>query len=117
MATWFPIAVIIGFAAFVVGAMVSANRILGPRRPSPVKGQAFECGNPPSGSAWARFSVRFYLIAILFLVFDVEVVLLYPWAVAIRRFGTVGLADAGIFVAVLMVALIYAVRRGALDPD
>jgi NADH-quinone oxidoreductase subunit A len=115
MATWFPIAVITGFAALVVGVMVSINRILGPRRPSPVKGEAFECGNAPSGSAWARFSVRFYLIAILFLVFDVEVVLLYPWAVGIRRLGVFGLIDAGIFIAVLVVALIYAIQRGALD--
>jgi NADH-quinone oxidoreductase subunit A len=117
MTTWFPLAVIIGFAALVVGLMVSANRILGPRRPDPIKGESFECGNPSSGSAWARFSVRFYLTAILFLVFDVEVVLLYPWAVSIRRFGVVGLVEAAIFVAILVLALIYAVRRGALDWD
>jgi NADH:ubiquinone oxidoreductase subunit 3 (subunit A) len=117
METWFPVAVMIGFAALVVGGMVSANRILGPRRPSTIKGEAFECGNPPSGSAWGRFSVRFYLTAILFLVFDVEVVLLYPWAIAIRRLGMVGLAEAAIFITVLLIALIYAVRRGALDWD
>ena len=87
--TWFPIAVTLGFAGIVVGVMVSINNILGPKRPSRIKSEAFECGNPPSGSAWGRFSVRFYQTAILFLVFDVEVIFLYPWAVELRHLGRV----------------------------
>lgn len=117
MTTWFPIFVTFLFAGIVVGAMVSINRILGPRRPNPIKDEAFECGNPSSGSAWGRFSVRFYLTAILFLVFDVEVVFLYPWAVELRHLGMFGLVEVLVFVAILVVGLVYAWQRGALDWD
>jgi len=117
METWFPIGVVFVVAAVIVGAMVTVNRVLGPRRPSEVKGEAFECGNPPGGSAWHRFSVRFYLTALLFLVFDVEIVFLYPWAVELRKLGMFGFVEALIFVAVLLVGLIYAWQRGALDWD
>jgi|SRR5579875_1872306 NADH-quinone oxidoreductase subunit A len=117
MTTWFPILVTFIFAGIVVGAMVSINRILGPKRPNPVKAEAFECGNPSSGSAWGRFSVRFYLTAILFLVFDVEVVFLYPWAVELRSLGLFGLVEVLVFVAILIVGLVYAWQRGALDWD
>lgn len=96
--------------------MVSANRLFGPRPPQDrVKGAAFECGNPPSGSAWNRFSIRFYLTALLFLIFDVEIVFLYPWAVELRQLGILGFVEAMIFIAILVVGLIYAWRRGALD--
>jgi NADH-quinone oxidoreductase subunit A len=117
MATWFPIAVTLVVAAIIVGAMVNASRWLGPHSPNPIKGQPFECGNPPSGSAWGRFSVRFYLIALLFLVFDVEIVFLYPWAVELRRLGTLGLVEALVFIAILAVGFFYAWQRGALDWD
>jgi len=117
MLTWFSIAVTLIASAIVVGVMVNANRLIGPRRPSAVKGEAFECGNPPSGSAWGRFSVRFYLTAILFLVFDVEIVFLYPWAVELRGLGMLGLAEVSVFILILGVGLVYAWRRGALDWD
>jgi NADH-quinone oxidoreductase subunit A len=116
--TWFPIAVTLVVAGLIVGGMVTINRLTGPRPPQgAVKGEAFECGNPPSGSAWNRFSVRFYLTALLFLVFDVEIIFLYPWAVELRKLGMFGFVEALIFVAVLFVALIYAWQRGALDWD
>src|SRR6266481_1778757 len=115
--TWFPIAVTLGFAGIVVGVMVSINGILGPKRPGRVKSEAFECGNPPSGGAWGRFSVRFYQTAILFLVFDVEVIFLYPWAVELRKLGMFGFIEALIFISILFVGLIYAWARGALDWD
>ena len=117
METWFPIAVTLVFAGVVVGVMVSINRILGPKRPSAIKSEAFECGNPSSGSAWGRFSVRFYQTAILFLVFDVEIIFLYPWAVKLRPLGLFGLIEVLIFVGILVVGLIYAWQRGALDWD
>src|ERR1700740_2051363 len=116
ISVWFPIAITILVSALVVGGMVSINRLLGPRPPrEKVKGEAFECGNPPSGSAWNRFSIRFYLTALLFLIFDVELVFLYPWAVELRRLGMVGFVEAAIFIAILRVGLIYAWQRGALD--
>ncbi|HLW70942.1 MAG TPA: NADH-quinone oxidoreductase subunit A [Candidatus Binataceae bacterium] len=116
--TWFPIAVMLFGAGGVVGTMITINRFLGPRRAGgKVKGEAFECGNPPTGSAWGRFSVRFYLTAILFLVFDVEVVFLYPWAANLRELGVFGLVEALVFIAILGVGLAYAWQRGALDWD
>jgi NADH-quinone oxidoreductase subunit A len=117
MTTWFPVAVTLAFAAVVVGVMVSISSIIGPRRPGKVKSEAFECGNPASGNAWGRFPVRFYLTAILFLIFDVEIVFLYPWAVEIRKLGMFGFVEALIFIAILAVGLIYAWQRGALDWD
>jgi NADH-quinone oxidoreductase subunit A len=115
---WFPIAVMLVSAGAVVGGMITINRLIGPRNTGiKVKGEAFECGNPPTGSAWGRFSVRFYLTAILFLVFDVEIVFLYPWAVELRELGMFGLVEALVFIAILLAGLIYAWQRGALDWD
>lgn len=117
MTTWFPVLVTLVFAAVVVGVMVTINSIIGPKRPSAIKSEPFECGNPPSGSAWGRFSVRFYLTALLFLIFDVDLVFLYPWAVEIRKLGMFGFVEAVVFIAILTVGLIYAWQRGALDWD
>lgn len=117
MVTWFPILVTFVVAGIVVGVMVNINRLIGPKRVSAIKMETFECGNPPSGSAWGRFSVRFYLTALLFLVFDVEVIFLYPWAVELRKLGMFGFIEALIFIAILFVGLIYAWERGALDWD
>ncbi|MGB0062623.1 NADH-quinone oxidoreductase subunit A [Candidatus Binatus sp.] len=117
MTTWYPIVVTLLVAGLIVGVMCTINMLIGPKRPSAIKGAAFECGNPPSGSAWGRFSVRFYLTAILFLLFDVEVIFLYPWAVELRHLGMFGFVEALIFIAILAVGLLYAWQRGALDWD
>ena len=109
------------FAAVIVGIMVSASmiigRLLGENRRSAVKDQVFECGNPPTGPARNRFSVRFYLVAILFIVFDVEVVFMYPWAMIFRSLGVPGLIEMGIFIGVLALGLAYVWKRGALAWD
>jgi NADH-quinone oxidoreductase subunit A len=116
--TWFPIAVVLILTGLVVGTMVTINRLIGPSRVhTAIKGEPFECGNPPSGTAWARYSVRFYLTAILFLVFDVEVVFLYPWAVELRQLGMFGFVEVLVYIGILAVGLIYAWQRGALDWD
>ena len=114
---YLPVLVTFGLVGALVAGMVSVGRLLGPRRETPVKGEAFECGNPPTGSAWGRFSVKFYLTAILFIVFDVEVVFLYPWAVLFRRLGWFGFGEMVVFIAVLGVALLYVWRKGALEWD
>jgi len=114
---YLPVLVTFAFSAAVVGLMVSLGRLLGPRHDSTEKGEAFECGNPASGSAWGRFSVKFYLTAILFIVFDVEVVFMYPWAVLFRRLGWFGFGEMTVFVAMLGVALLYVWRKGALEWD
>jgi NADH-quinone oxidoreductase subunit A len=116
--SWFPIAVVLAVSGLVVGTMVMINRLIGPRRVhTAIKGEAFECGNPSSGTAWSRYSVRFYLTAILFLIFDVEVVFLYPWAVELRQLGMFGFVEVLVYIGILAVGLIYAWQRGALDWD
>ncbi|MGA2411932.1 MAG: NADH-quinone oxidoreductase subunit A [Candidatus Binataceae bacterium] len=116
--TWFPIAVVLVLTGLIVGTMVTINRLFGSRRVhTTIKGEPFECGNPPTGTAWARYSVRFYLTAILFLVFDVEVVFLYPWAVELRQLGMFGFIEVLVYIGILAVGLMYAWQRGALDWD
>ncbi len=105
------------FAALVAGVFMGAGALLRPRRTSAVKEEAFECGNPSSGPAWGRFSVKFYLTAILFIVFDVEVVFLYPWAVMFRPLGMFGFVEMSIFVVVLTLGFVYVWRKGALQWD
>jgi len=98
--------------------MLVMSWLLGPKRPSEVKLQIFETGNPPIGSLRGhRFPVKFYLVAILFVVFDIEVVFMYPWAVAYRGLGWFGLAEMAVFVGILAVGLAYVWRVGALDWD
>ncbi len=111
------IAILVSFAiaAIVPALFMGAGVLLRPRRPSAVKAEPFECGNPSSGPAWGRFSVKFYLTAILFIVFDVEVVFLYPWAVMFRPLGMFGLVEMAIFVFVLALGLVYVWRKGALE--
>ncbi len=115
MESWFPVLVTLAVAGAIVGIMVSINSLIGPKRPTAIKQESFECGNPPRGGAWGRFSVRFYLTALLFLVFDVEIIFLYPWAVELRKLGMFGFVEALIFIGILFVGLIYAWERGALD--
>src|SRR5690242_19089125 len=102
-------------AAAIPALFVAVGRFLGPRKPSAVKSEAFECGNPPTGPARGRFSVKFYLTAILFIVFDVEVVFLYPWAVIFRPLGMFGFVEMAIFVLVLALGFAYVWRKGALE--
>jgi NADH-quinone oxidoreductase subunit A len=113
------IAVLVAFAVAtaMVGTMLGLGQVLGPRNPNRAKAEAFECGNPPSGSAWGRFSVKFYMTAILFIVFDVELVLLYPWAVLFRQLGWFGFVEMLVFVAVLGIALLYVWRKRGLEWD
>jgi NADH-quinone oxidoreductase subunit A len=110
-----PVVATFVIAALIPGLFLAVNLLLGPRRPSAVKSEAFECGNPASGPAWGRFAVKFYLPAILFIVFDVEVVFLYPWAVLFRRLGLFGLVEMAIFLGVLALGLVYVWRKGALE--
>jgi NADH-quinone oxidoreductase subunit A len=113
------VAVLVSFAiaVLVAGALLGAGALVRPRRPSRVKAEAFECGNPASGPAWGRFSVKFYLTAILFILFDVEVVFLYPWAVMFRPLGLFGFVEMTIFVLVLTLGFVYVWRKGALEWD
>jgi NADH-quinone oxidoreductase subunit A len=114
---YIPVLAMIVLSALVPGLFLAVSVLFGPRRPSAVKGEAFECGNLSSGPAWGRFSVKFYLTAILFIVFDIEVVFMYPWAVAYRALGVLGFVEMAIFVAVLTLGLVFVWRKGALEWD
>lgn len=110
------VAVVFGLAAFLALALTGLAAVLGPKRPSAVKGAPFECGSEPSpGDPHQRFAVKFYVVALLFIVFDVETVFLYPWAVLFRDLGWFGFVEMAIFVAVLALGLLYVWKKGALE--
>ncbi|MGE4586562.1 MAG: NADH-quinone oxidoreductase subunit A [Mangrovibacterium sp.] len=100
--------------AFVSIALFMA-KILAPRSFNPQKGEAYECGIPTRGKSWMQFRVGYYLFAILFLLFDVETVFLFPWAVIVRDLGISGLLSIIFFLFVLILGLAYAWRKGALE--
>ncbi|MEA2682066.1 MAG: NADH-quinone oxidoreductase subunit [Chloroflexota bacterium] len=100
--------------AFAVLA-VTLSSILGPRSPSRTKSAPYECGIVPSETARRRLPVGFYLTAMLFIVFDVEAIFVYPWAVLLRTLGQTGLVEMGIFIGILAVTLLYVWKKGALE--
>ena len=108
------VTVLITAVVLVVAAYVIA-KLIGPRSYNPVKGEPFECGIPTHGSSWLPMHVGYYLFAILFLVFDIETVFLYPWAVVVKQFGSLALISIGFFLVVLVLGLAYAWRKGALE--
>ena len=112
---YFPLLILFLFAGVIVATLLIISRLLGPRRLTPVKAEPFESGNPPKGDARIRFPVKFYLVAMLFLIFDIEVVFLYPWAIHFRRLGLFGLVEMGIFLFIVVIGFIYAWKKGALD--
>ena len=93
------------------------SSLLGPRRPSRVKNEAYECGIDPVGDARLRFSVKFYIIAMLFILFDIEAIFLYPWAVMFNQLQLFGLMEMFAFLGFLVLGYIYLWRRGALEWD
>ena len=102
-------------AVFLVVAAFAIAKAIGPRSYNAVKGEPFESGIPTRGSSWIPVHIGYYLFAILFLMFDVETVFLYPWAVVVKRFGALALASIGFFLVVLGFGLAYAWRKGALE--
>ena len=108
------VTVLLTAVTLVAGAYVVA-RLIGPRSYDPVKGEPFECDIPTRGSSWMAMHAGYYLFAILFLMFDIETVFLYPWAVVVKQFGTMALVSIGFFLLVLVFGLAYAWRKGALE--
>ncbi|EEX51781.1 NADH-quinone oxidoreductase subunit A [Hoylesella loescheii] len=102
-------------AVFLVVAAFAIAKAIGPRSYNAVKGEPFESGIPTRGSSWIPVHIGYYLFAILFLMFDVETVFLYPWAVVVKQFGALALASIGFFLVVLVFGLAYAWRKGALE--
>ena len=116
LAPYFPLLIVLLLAGGL-GAIVSVmSAILGPKRPSAIKSTIFEAGSEPSpGSARQRFAVKFYVVALLFIVFDVETVFLYPWAVKFRELGWFGYGEMFVFAVTLVIGLAYVWKKGALD--
>ena len=101
-------------APILVSVLLGALKIR-PNHPNPVKSSTYECGVETVGDAWGQFNVRYYIIALLFVLFSVEAVFLYPWAVAFRQLGLFALIEAVLFVFILFVGYVYAWRRQALE--
>ncbi len=109
-------AVVFLFLGTAVGLLFTwLNGVLGPRRPSKVKSEPYESGLPSEVKSSFRFGISFYLIAMLFILFDIEVIFLYPIAVKLKEFGTFALVETIVFIALLAVAFVYVWRRGALE--
>ena len=115
--SYLPILVLLIVAVVMAAAMVAASRYVGRRVNYPEKFTTYESGMNPRGDARDRFSVKFYLVAILFILFDIEVVFLYPWAVRYKALGLFGLVEMAIFLLILLVGYFYILGTGALDWD
>ncbi len=112
---YLPILVFVGVAAGMAAAAVAASYIVARQRPDPEKVSAYECGFDAFDNARGRFDVRFYLVAILFIVFDLEIAFLFPWAVSLSEIGLFGFLSMMAFLAVLTVGFVYEWRKGALE--
>jgi NADH-quinone oxidoreductase subunit A len=115
MQGWLSILIMIALGAGFALISVVLSSVLGPRKPTPEKAAPYECGMPPVGDARERQSVKFYLVAMIFLLFDIEVAFLYPWAMALRDLGWNGFAQVLLFITLLLAGYVYVWRKGALD--
>ena len=115
MEGFLPVLVMIGLGFGFAAGNVLLSQFLGPRKPTPEKSAPYECGMPPVGDARERQSVKFYLIAMIFLLFDIEVAFLGPWAMALRDLGWPGFVQILVFFMILAVAFVYVWRKGVLD--
>ena len=113
--SYLPVLVFVLLGLGVGIAFTMLNAVLGPKRPSKVKRQPYECGLPSEVTRNFRFGISFYLIAMLFILFDIEVVFLYPVAVQLEAFGVFALVETIVFIFLLMVAFVFVWRRGALE--
>jgi NADH-quinone oxidoreductase subunit A len=114
---YYPILVLIGVAFILALVLMSLSRILGPYRPNTNKLSPYESGMDPVGEAKERYSIAFYLVAMEFIVFDLEVVFIYPWAVRFMELGTGTFIAMTIFIVILFIGLFYTLKKGTLDWD
>ena len=116
---YITVAAFLAVGALIVGGAVSASSLLRPDKPSRVKSEAYECGIDPVGGGWSQTQIRYYIFALLFLIFDVEAVFIFPWAIQLESFAESGmggfvLVEMVIFIGILVLGLVYAVRKGVL---
>ena len=112
---YLTILLVFAFAALVAGALLFIPSLLAPRRMSPVKAEPFECGKDPLGVAEGQFSIKFSTIAILFILIDVELLFVWPWATLYRRLGLFGFVEMSVFLGILMLGFLYIWRKGGLE--
>jgi NADH-quinone oxidoreductase subunit A len=116
LSDYLPIVVMGGLAVVFAVASLVASSLLRPHKPNPVKLSPYECGNDPVRlPRGERFSVKFYVVAMLFIIFDIETIFLFPWAVSFRRLGLFGLAEMAIFIGLVFVAYAYIWRKGGFE--
>ena len=115
LAEYLPTLLFLLVAAGIGVALIVIGNVFGPRRPNPEKLSPYECGFPAFEDARMRFDVRYYLIAILFIVFDLEIAFVFPWAVVFRELGMFGLIEMGVFLALLVIGFAYVWKKGALE--
>jgi len=115
MTGYLPIAVMILIGAGLPLVTFGVSMLLAPRKPEPQKYTSYECGVEPTGGVRERFSIRYYVIAVLFVIFDVETIFLFPWAVRYRVLGWFGFVEMALFIGVLVLGYAYAWKKGALE--
>jgi len=115
MKEYLPILLFLLVAIAFAGGTILISSLIVPRRSNRVKMSSYECGVDPVGDARERFSIKFYLVAVLFILFDIEAVFLYPWAVAFRQLGWVGLIEMGLFILILLVGYVYVLKKRAFE--
>jgi NADH-quinone oxidoreductase subunit A len=115
MQGWLSILIMIALGAGFALFSIMLSNVLGPRNPTPEKSAPYECGVPPVGDSRERQSIQFYLVAMIFLLFDIEIAFLYPWALALRDLGWTGFFQVVLFMGLLLFGYIYVWRKGALD--
>ena len=117
MREYIPVLLFLLVAIAFGGGTIGLSSIIVPRRRNPVKMSSYECGVEPVGDARERFSVKFYLVAVLFILFDIEAVFLYPWAVTFHQLGLYGLIEMVLFIVILLVGYLYLLKKRALEWD
>ena len=111
---YLTVAIFLTAAALLVGALLGVGSVLRPHRPSVQKHIPYESGVDPVGDGWSQSQIRYYVFALLFVLFDVEAVFIFPWATQLERYAGFGLSEMGIFVFVLLLGLVYAWKKGVL---
>jgi len=118
---YIPILIIMSFAVIMAIAFAVVSKVIGPKNPNPVKLSTYESGMEPVGTARTRFSVKYYMAAMMFIIFDIEIVFMYPWAVTFRSFEgyylIYALIEMIVFIGILIIGYIYMLRKGALKWD
>ncbi len=115
LSDWLYVGVFFLIAMFLPGAAIFVAGLLAPKKPNPIKNSTYECGIETVGSAWVQFKAQYYVYTLVFLVFDVETVLLFPWALAYNRLTMFAILEGLLFVVILLGGLLYAWRKGALE--